>query len=110
MKKAFLLVLVMMSMSLWAQDRTNIVVKSSEKASGVVVVTAQTGAAEAPKRFELRCNLDMGDCKSLPAGDYIMVKLPKNWGSYDCVNVDVYPAGGDPTPDKRIGEYCLLTK
>ena len=39
-----------------------------------------------------------------------MVRLPKNWGMYDCVNVDLYPSSADPATSQKIGEYCLIEK
>jgi hypothetical protein len=39
-----------------------------------------------------------------------MVTLPKNWGMYDCQNVDLYPTSADPATDQKIGEYCLNGK
>ena len=40
-----------------------------------------------------------------------MVRLPKNWGTYDCANVDVYhePVNHEDLGQK-LGEYCLLEK
>jgi hypothetical protein len=39
-----------------------------------------------------------------------MVRLPKNYGMYDCANVDLFPKDVDPATGERIGEYCLVRK
>ena len=53
----------------------------------------------------------MGDCKLLEAGTYVMVRLPKNWGVYDCANVDIYTTPADPAATgEKLGEYCLVEK
>jgi hypothetical protein len=52
----------------------------------------------------------MSDCKVLAAGTYLMVRLPKNWGMYDCANVDLYPTTADPATSEKLGEYCLIRK
>src|SRR5579863_5532688 len=95
-----------------AQDQATVTVKSSEVASGVVILSAvqpnvpDTGKAS----FELHCNKGAGACKAPEPGTYLMVRLPKNWGMYDCANVDLYPASSDPATAQKIGEYCLNEK
>jgi hypothetical protein len=37
-----------------------------------------------------------------------MVRLPKNWGMYDCANVDLYRKSGDLEAGDKLGEYCLI--
>jgi len=116
MKRALFLFLLISFASLAAQDTANITVKGHEVNNGVVIVSAQTVAeetsAEAPVKghFDLQCNKGMPDCNIPAAGDYVLVRLPKNWGMYDCSNVDLYPAGSDPKAATKVGEYCLLTK
>jgi len=45
-----------------------------------------------------------------------MVELPKNFGMYECRDVEVYPQSAAtpdstlPDKDKKLGEYCLLEK
>jgi hypothetical protein len=39
-----------------------------------------------------------------------MVRLSKNWGMYDCANVDLYPTTADPATSEKLGEYCLIRK
>ena len=109
MKKAIILLVVMMAVQLAAQDKSTITVKKSEISNGVVIVTvAQEGAEKSS--FELNCNKGASACKTPEAGTYVMVRLPKNWGMYDCANVDLYPSGADPATAEKVGEYCLIEK
>ncbi len=112
MKQAMILLLLMVSMAAVAQDKSTITVKSSTVVSEVVVVTAvQPNVADKAKvSFELRCNKGPSSCKAPEPGTYQMVRLPKNWGMYDCANVDLYAATADPSTDQKIGEYCLIEK
>jgi hypothetical protein len=52
----------------------------------------------------------MADCMVLEPGTYVMVRLPKNWGMYDCANVDLYASTADPASGGKLGEYCLIDK
>jgi len=112
MKKAIFLLVVMVAVQLVAQDKSTITVKKSEVGNGVVIVTAAPAATatQAKTFFDLQCNKDATACKSLEPGTYLMVRLPKNWGMYDCTDVDVYRASADPATDQKIGEYCLIEK
>lgn len=89
-----------------AQDQSSITVKGSQATNGVVIVDVSKGA----KKFELQCNQGAPSCAPLKSGKYLMVELPSNRGMYDCHDVQVFSESADSTdPDKRIGEYCLLT-
>jgi len=111
MKKAIILLVFLMAVQLVAQDKSTITVKNSEISNGVVIVTvAQEGTPSQAKTFELNCNKGATACKAPEAGTYLMIRLPKNWGMYDCANVDLYPAGADPATAEKIGEYCLIQK
>lgn len=94
----------------FAQEHAQIKVNKTEVVTGVVVVDIQ----KAGKSMELQCNQGQPTCKSLKAGDYWMVELPKNWGMYDCRNAEIYPADKEPgdSPDtaSRVGAYCLIEK
>jgi hypothetical protein len=90
-----------------AQEKTPVKVKSSEVVTGVVIVYVQKGA----KSLELQCNEGAGYCKALPSGAYLMVELPKNYGMYDCKNVEIYRGDQDkPDAAEMIGAYCLVEK
>lgn len=92
-----------------AQDQATVTIKSSEVVSGVVILNVvQPDTAKAS--FELHCNKGASACKAPEAGTYLMVRLPKNWGMYDCANADLYPASADPATTQKIGEYCLIQK
>jgi hypothetical protein len=69
----------------------------------VVIVTALTGKTS----FELQCNKDISGCSVLEPGDYVMVRLPKNRGVYDCASIDIYPKSADPEVTEKLGEYCV---
>jgi len=93
--------------SAWAQERTAVKVKSSEVVTGVVIVHVQKGG----NSLDLQCNEGAGSCNTLPGGSYIMVELPKNYGMYDCKNVEVYKGDLDkPDADEKVGAYCLVEK
>jgi len=90
-----------------AQDRTPVKVKSSEVVTGVVIVHVQKNG----KSFELQCNEGAGSCKTLPSGSYMMVELPKNYGMYDCKNVEIYRGDQDkPEAAEMMGAYCMVEK
>ena len=112
MKKAIILLVLAAGSQLVAQDRSIITVKRSEVGKETVIVTAiQQGVGDQAKAsFELNCNKGASSCIAPEPGSYIMVRLPKNWGMYDCANVDLYAASADPNKDQKIGEYCIVEK
>lgn len=112
MKKMFFLLVLMIAAQMVAQERSTIVVKSFQVSNGVVVITAAESVAPGQTKmaYELHCNKDAGSCKTVEPGSYLMVRLPKNWGMYDCSNVDLYPSSADPDTAQKIGEYCLIEK
>ena len=112
MKKLLILLVVAFGVSAIAQDKSTITIKSSESNGGVVIITAiQAPTADQTKiSLELHCNKGVSACKVPEAGTYLMVRLPKNWGMYDCANVDLYPTSADPATAQKIGEYCLTEK
>lgn len=112
MKKAIFLLVVMAGMQLVAQEKSTITVKSSQVSGGVIVITAMQAATadQAKLNLELHCNKDASNCKAPEAGTYLMVRLPKNWGMYDCANVDLYPSSATPDSDQKVGEYCVEEK
>jgi hypothetical protein len=112
MKKAivgvFLFGIALTAMQVLAQEKYEpITVKDAEVTNGVVIVAVQA----ANTRFELQCNTNTSGCSALQPGSYVMVRLPKNWGTYVCSNVRVYSA--QTTPEnlvEKLGEYCLIEK
>jgi hypothetical protein len=112
MKKAIILLLLLAGVALMAQERSLITVTKTELNNGVVIVTVtqQAAAGQAKASFELQCNKGSAACRGPEPGSYLMVRLPKNWGMYDCANVDLYPASADPETSQKIGEYCLIAK
>jgi hypothetical protein len=109
MKRAIILLVLAACVQLVAQDRSTITVKKSDVSKETVLVTAMQQGDQA-KALELNCNRDASSCKAPEPGTYIMVRLPKNWGMYDCSNVDLYAATADPDKDQKVGEYCLGAK
>ncbi len=103
MKKLLVCLILLMAVQVWAQDKTKVTVKSTEKSSGVVIVTINDGK----KSVDLNCNEGFPSCAAPKAGEYLMVKLPKNHGVYDCQCVDLFPIDSDPDSAEKIGEYCL---
>lgn len=115
MKRALIvLALIMAASLLLAQDKTTtITVRSTETASGVIIINAvQPGTADQTKAsFELHCNKGFPNCAVPEPGTYTMVRLPKNWGLYDgCANVDLYAGGVDPASGQKVGQYCVIEK
>jgi hypothetical protein len=103
------LVLLAAPPALSAQDQPEaqkITIKSKEINNGVVILSAQEGKAS----LELHCNRDMMGCTALDPGDYMMVRLPKNHGMYDCANADVYRKSANSEPGEKLGQYCLVGK
>jgi hypothetical protein len=112
MRKAIILLGLLAAIQLMAQDKSTVTVKGSEVNNGVVILTVQQAATpeQNAESFVLHCNKGMSDCKVLAVGTYLMVRLPKNWGMYDCANVDLYPTTADPATSEKLGEYCLIRK
>ena len=112
MKKAVIFCALAMAIQLIAQEKSTITVKRADLANGVVIVSAvqESNEQQAKGSFELHCNKGASGCKAPEPGNYVMVRLPKNWGMYDCANVDLYPAEANPATDQKIGEYCILGK
>jgi hypothetical protein len=91
----------------WAQDTpTAITVKQSSVSGDVIVVTVQIDG----KTQELHCNKSTLFCAVPEPGSYLMVRLPKNRGIYECSNVDLYEKSAVPQSDSKVGEYCLVEK
>ena len=94
-----------------AQDKSLITVRDSEVNNGVVIVTVHsTNPTEGKASFALHCNKGMHDCTIPEPGSYVMVRLPKNYGMYDCANVHLYLPSSDLETGKKIGEYCLVDR
>ena len=83
-------------------------VRSTEVVTGVVIISGQMATAAGKRSSaELQCNKGQSQCAAPPAGTYVMVQLPKNRGTYDCANVELYPKDADPATSEKIGAYCL---
>jgi len=96
---------ILASQQAFAQEKKTIKVKSSEVVTKVVVVHIEKDG----KSLDLQCNEGMSYCKELASGSYLMVELPKNFGMYDCKNVEIYRGGQDKAKtDEMIGAYCLV--
>ncbi len=97
--------IVLTSNQAFGQEKTPVKVKNSEVVTGVVIVHVQNGA----KSLDLQCNEGAGSCKALSSGNYLMVQLPKNYGMYDCQNVEMYRGDSEkPESAQKVGEYCLV--
>ncbi len=112
MNKILILLVLAFSVQVMAQDTSTITIKNSESNNGVVIINAvQAPTGDQTKAsLELHCTKGASACRAPEPGTYQMVRLPKNWGMYDCQNVDLYPASADPATAQKIGEYCLNTK
>ena len=102
-----LIMLVFGAVSALSQDREPITVKNSEINSGVVLIAAHGEKTT----IELQCNKDFLGCAVLKPGAYVMVRLPKNHGPYECSNVTVYAKGQSPDSlGEELGTYCIAEK
>ena len=112
MKKAIIFSLFAIAIQLTAQEKSTITVKRTASANGVVIVSVvqESNEQQAKASFELHCNTGAVGCQSPQPGSYLMVRLPKNWGMYDCANVDLYPASANPATDQKVGQYCIIEK
>lgn len=111
MRKAIIFFTLLVALQVMAQDKTNVTIKSSAIDNGVLVIPVHATAAVPGHTSQvLQCTKGMPDCSAPKAGEYVMVRLPKNYGMYDCVNVDLYALGADPETSDKVGEYCLLEK
>jgi hypothetical protein len=106
------LVFCLGAVRLYAQQKSSITVRGSELNNGVVILDVLRGE----KSFKLQCNQGASACTALTTGKYLMIELPKNFGMYECRDVEVYPETvtssdtGMPDKDKKVGEYCLIEK
>jgi hypothetical protein len=111
MRKTIILLGFLVALQLAAQEKSIVTVRSSEINNGVVIVTVQQATpGEGKTSFALHCNKGASGCKAVEAGNYLMVRLPKNYGMYDCANVELYPSSADPETSQKVGAYCLIDK
>ena len=107
MKKGIVLLALLMAGQSFALDKSLISVKDAAVSNGVVLVSVR----ESGKSYELQCNQNAPNCNVPKPGDYWLVRLPKNYGLYDCANVDLYLQSADPEQhDQVFGEYCSNEK
>ena len=113
MKKTVILCLAMVILvfcapvAMSAQDETaseKITIKSKEVNNGVVIL----GVQGLKNSFELQCNKGAAGCTLLDPGEYVMARLGRNRGLYDCENAEVYKKSAEAQPTDRIGQYCLI--
>jgi hypothetical protein len=102
-----LLIVLFVPLALSAQEQLEsqkITVKGKEVNNGVVILAVQEGK----NSFDLRCNKGVSGCTILEPGEYMMVRLPKNRGLYDCANAEVYRKSARPEVGDMLGQYCLV--
>jgi hypothetical protein len=104
MKKLLVCLMLLMAVQVWAQEKSKVTVKSTEKNGGVIFVTIKDGS----KTVDLNCNEGFPNCTAPKPGDYWMVRLPKNHGVYECQNVELFPGDSEDTDNsEKVGSYCL---
>ena len=106
MKKLLFVFLLLVALPLLAVDKSAVTVKKTSTSNGVILVNV---SAEG-KTLELQCTQSAPHCAAPQPGTYWMVRLPKNYGLYDCQNVDLYAQSEDPEEGQKTGEYCLNEK
>ncbi len=90
-----------------SQEASSITVNTHEVYKSVVILSI----VKDKKAFDLTCNQGYPGCNELQSGKYTMVELPKNHGTYDCNNVEIFPDGADTEDrDKILGNYCMSAK
>lgn len=90
-----------------AQERSYMTVKGKDLNNGVVIVEVVRDG----KAYRLMCNENMPGCSALKNGRYQMVELPKNFGMYECKDVEIYPEFAvNPEEGQKLGEFCLEEK
>ena len=110
-QKMILFLCLWNALQLNAQDKSLITVRNSEVNNGVVIVTVHpTNPTEGKAPIVLHCNKGLHECTIPEPGNYVMVRLPKNYGMYDCANVDLYPPTAAPETAHKIGQYCRIDK
>ena len=91
--------------SLFAEEKENITVKSSSVNKGVVSANAEVHG----KVVQLLCYTSATDCNTPKGGEYLMLRTPPGKGTYtDCPNVDLYERSASRKQGRKIGEFCLL--
>jgi hypothetical protein len=103
-----------------AQERSNITVVEAQSVTGVVLIVGhviipdagQKGIVDLNRKvsIQLQCNKEMSGCVAPKPGNYLLVRLPKNRGMYECANARLYASTADPDTSQPIGEYCLTEK
>jgi hypothetical protein len=115
MKRAVIIVLTALFLTqlyapaiLSAQERESekITVKNKEVNNILVILAVQSSKSS----FELQCNKNFAGCTALDPADYLMVRLGRNRGLYDCVNAEVYGKNANSEMGDRLGQYCLIDK
>jgi hypothetical protein len=104
---AMVLLILCTPVAMSAQDETpneKITIKSKEVNNGVVIL----GVQGVKNSFELQCNKGATGCTLLDPGEYVMVRLGRNRGLYDCENAEVYKKSAEAQPADRIGQYCMI--
>lgn len=104
---ALLLFVFLAAVSMVAQEQSElqtITIRSSEVNNGVVILAAR----EEKNSFELHCNQGMSGCAVPEPGNYLMLRLPKNHGIYQCANVELYRTTTGSEIGDRIGQYCMV--
>jgi hypothetical protein len=104
---AMVIFILCLPVAMSGQDETpneKITIKSKEINNGVVILGVQ-----GPKNsFELQCNKGATGCTLVDPGEYVMVRLGRNRGLYDCENAEVYKKSAESQPTNKIGQYCLV--
>jgi hypothetical protein len=104
---ALLLFVFLAAVPMLAQEQPDlrtITIRSSEVNNGVVILAAREGKSS----FELHCNQGISFCAVPEPGNYLMLRLPKNRGVYQCANVELYRTTTGSELGDRIGQYCLV--
>jgi len=90
-----------------AQEKSTVTVQGNQLNNGVVIMDVVLNG----KAYRLSCNQAMPQCTKLKGGEYQMVQLPKNYGMYECQDVDIYAeTAANQDENNKLGDYCLDAK
>lgn len=103
----FFILLVVLSacaLKVMSQEKSFITVQGNTLSNGLLVLNVVKDG----KGYKLTCNQDMASCTALKNGRYQLVQLPKNFGTYECQDVQIYSEStADTDKEGKLGEYCL---
>jgi hypothetical protein len=85
------------------KNYAKITVKGADVGNGMVTITASSDKTS----IALNCNVYIPSCRALASGAYLMLRLPRKHGMYDCSVIDIYSESDVGAAGEILGEYCI---